>query len=70
MNIFLKISLSLSLSLSLYIYSGVQVLLGVTLHNVATPNSLLLNSYFKNPTIGLHVLYVLKMCVNFHANRI
>ena len=66
MNIFLKICPSLSI----YIYSGVQVLLGVTLHNVATPNSLLLNSYFKNPTIGLHVLYVLKMCVNFHANRI
>ena len=66
MNIFLKICLSLTL----YIYSGVQVLLEVTLHNVVTPNSLLLNSYFKNPTIGLHVLYVLKMCVNFHVNRI
>ena len=35
----------------------------------ATPtNNLLLNSYFENPTIGLHALYVLNMYTNFNAN--
>ena len=34
------------------------------------PNSnLLLNSYFENPTIRLHVLYVLNMHAKFHANQ-
>ena len=28
---------------------------GVTLSNVTPPNNLLLNSYFENLTIGLHV---------------
>ena len=37
----------------------------VTLH---VPNNLLLNLYFENPTIGLHVLYVLNMHANFHIN--
>jgi len=34
------------------------------------PNgNLLLNSYFENLTVGLHVLYVLNMHAKFHANR-
>ena len=36
--------------------------------NVTPTNNLLLNSYFENPTVGLHVLYVLNMHANFHAN--
>ena len=38
--------------------------------NVTPTNNLLLNSYFENPTIGLHVLYVINMHTNFHANWI
>ena len=40
----------------------VQVILSVTLSNVTPPNNLLLNSYFENLTVGLHVLYV-KTCM-------
>ena len=47
----------------------VQVLYGVILNNVTFPNNLLLNSYFKNLTIGSYVLYVLTMHANFHVNR-
>ena len=36
--------------------------------NVTPTNNLLLNSYFENPTVELHVLYVLNMHANFHAN--
>ena len=43
---------------------------GVTLSNVTLPNNLLLNSYFENPTVGLHVLYVLNIRANFHVNWI
>ena len=46
----------------------VQVILGVTLSNVILSNNLLLNSYFDNLTVGLHVLYVLNSHVNFHVN--
>ena len=50
----------------IYIYIGwVQVILGVTLSNITLPNNLLLNSYFENPTVELHVLYVLSMHTNF-----
>ena len=49
---------------------GVQVTPSVTLNNVASPNNLLLNSYFKKPTVGLHILYVFKMHANFHAKQI
>jgi len=28
-----------------------------------------MNLYFENPTIGLHVLYVLNMHVNLHTNQ-
>ena len=48
----------------------VRVTHDVTLKNVTPPNNLLLNSYFENLTIGLHVLYGLNMHANFHANRI
>ena len=34
----------------------VQVTLGVTLSDVTSPNNLLFNSYFENPTVELHVL--------------
>ena len=47
---------------------GVQVTLSVTLSNITSPNNLLLNSYFKNPTVELYVLYILNMHVNFYAN--
>ena len=36
---------------------------GITLSNV----TLLYNSYFENPTIELHVLYVLKIHADFHV---
>ena len=47
----------------------VQIIFGITLSNVTPPNNLLLNSYFENLTIELHILYVLNMYTNFHANR-
>ena len=47
----------------------VQIIFGITLSNVTPTNNLLLNSYFENPTIELHILYVLNMYTNFHANR-
>ena len=46
----------------------VQVTLGVTLSNVTLPNNLLLNSYFENPTVDLHVFHVLNTHANFHVN--
>ena len=49
-------------------FSGVTLLKitpGVTLSNITPLNNLLLNSYFENPTVELHVLYVL----NIHATR-
>ena len=48
----------------------VQVTLGVTLSDVTSPNTLLFNSYFENPTVELYVLYVLNMHANFHADWI
>ena len=45
-----------------------KILGGVTLSNITPPNNLLLNSYFKNFIVGLHVLYVLNMHNNIHAN--
>ena len=41
----------------------------MTLSNITPLNNLLLNSYFENPTIELHVLYVLNMHVKFHVNQ-
>ena len=37
--------------------------------NVTPSNNLLLNSYFGNPTVGLHFLNRLNMHANFHVNR-
>ena len=51
-------------------WGWVQVTLDVILKNVTLTNNLLLNTCFENPTIGLHVLYVLNMHVNFHLNRV
>ena len=47
----------------------VQVTPGVTLNNATPSNNLLLSSYFKNLTIGLHVLYVFNMHANFYINQ-
>ena len=53
----------------IYIYIGwVQVTLGVTLSNITLPNNLLLNSYFENPTVELHVIYVINIHANFYIN--
>ena len=46
----------------------VQVTIDVTLKNV-TPTNNLLNSYFENPIVGSHFLYILNMYANFHANQ-
>ena len=54
----------------IYIYmSWVQITLNVTLNNITPLNNLLLNSCFENPTIELHVLYVLNMHAKFHVNQ-
>ena len=50
--------------------SWVQVTPGVTLNNITPSNNLLMNLYFENSTVGLHVLYDLNMHANFHTNRI
>ena len=42
---------------------------GITLSNITPPDNLLMNLYFENFTIGLHVLYVLNMHINFHINQ-
>ena len=47
----------------------VQVTSDVTLINITPPNNLLINLYFENFIVGLHVLYVLNMCSKFHTNR-
>ena len=50
--------------------SWVQITSGVTLSNIILSNNLLMNLYFENFTIGLHILYVLNMHANFHINQI
>ena len=53
----------------IYISMGwVQVTSCVTLNNVTSPNNLLLNQCFENPTFELHILYVIYMHANFHIN--
>ena len=47
--------------------SWVQVTPNVTLNNVTPPNNLLMNLYFDNSTVGLHILFILKMHANFHT---
>ena len=41
-----------------------------TLKNIIPTSNLLLNSYFKNPTVGSHFIFVLNMHDNFHANQV
>ena len=54
----------------IYIYIGwVQVTSNIPLSNVTIPNNLLMNLYFENFTIELHVLYILNMHTKFHINR-
>ena len=45
-------------------------MLSVILSNITSLDKLLLNSCFRNLTFKLHVLYILNMHANFHANRI
>ena len=45
-----------------------EVTPGVTLLRVTPPNNLLMNLYFENSTVELHILYVLNILVNFHVN--
>ena len=47
-----------------------QVILSVTLNNVTPSNNLLMNLYFENSIVKLHVLYVLNVHVNIHTNLI
>ena len=47
----------------------VQVIIGVILSSIIPLNNLLLNSYFGNLAVGLHVLYVFNMRANFYTNR-
>ena len=53
---------------SIYIEDWVQVMPGITLNNITPSNNLLLNLYFENPTVELHILYVFNMHANFHVN--
>ena len=43
--------------------------IGLGSNNVIPSNNLLLNSYFENPIVRLHVLYDLNTHANFLANR-
>ena len=53
-----------------HIYGWIEVTLCVTIINATPPNNLLLNSYFENLIVELHVLYVLFMHANFHDGQI
>ena len=48
----------------------VQVIPGVILSDVTLSNNLLLDLNFKNSIVGLHVLYILNMHNNIHANQL
>ena len=47
--------------------SWVQVTSSVTLINVTPSNNLLMNLYFDNSIVGLHILFILNMHANFHT---
>ena len=47
----------------------IQVTHSITLNNITPPSNFLMNLYFENSTVGLHVLYVLNIHANFHTNR-
>ena len=51
---------------SIYIW---QVIHGLIQSNVTLPNNLLLNSYFENLIVRLHILYVLNIYAYFYANQ-
>ena len=53
----------------IYIYGWVHITSSITLRNVTSPNNLLLNSYFENSIVELHVQYVLNIHANFHINQ-
>ena len=53
----------------IYIYGWVHITSSITLKNVTSPNNLLLNSYFENSIVELHVQYVLNIHANFHINQ-
>ena len=42
---------------------------GVTLSNITLPNNSLYNSYFENPIVELHILYVVNILANFMLIR-
>ena len=43
---------------------------GLILSNITLSNNLLLNSYFKNSAIELHVVYFLSMHTNIRVNQL
>ena len=47
----------------------VEIIFGITQKNITPFNNLLLNSYFKNLIVGLFILYVLNIHVNFNSNK-
>ena len=49
--------------------SCIKVTFDIILSNVILPNNLLMNLYFENFIVGLHILYVLNMHVKFHTNQ-
>ena len=54
----------------IYIYmSWNQFTRSITLSDVTSLNSFLLNSYFENSTVELHVLYVINIHAKFHVNQ-
>ena len=49
--------------------SCIKVTFNIILSNVTLPNNLLMNLYFENFIVGLHILYVLNMHVKFYTNQ-
>ena len=46
-----------------------RVTFSITLNNVTLLNNLLLNSYFENSTVELHVPYIFNIHAKFHTNQ-
>ena len=49
--------------------SCIKVTFNIILSNVTLPNNLLMNLYFENFIVRLHILYVLSMNTKFHTNQ-
>ena len=49
--------------------SCIKVTFDIILSNVTLPNNLLMNLYFENFIVKLHILYVLCMNAKFHTNQ-